>query len=74
MKLILQAIKSLLNKLHIRLEALENKTSDDSIAKGKFLPDGTPYFENVLLSFPETAGVYNSTFGGYAIAGSLTLV
>lgn len=63
MKLILQAIKSLLNKLHIRLGELENKTSDENIANGKLLPDSTPfaiskpYFFSELLTFS-----FGSTF------------
>ena len=66
MKLILQAIKSLLNKLHIRLKALENKTSDENIADGKFLPEGVPIAVPKPYSFSERltvnyGGVFYST-------------
>lgn len=72
MKLILQAIKSLLNKLHIRLESLEDKTSDENIAGGKFLPDGTPYLETFPVSFHEE-GVYNSALGMWTFPGKMKL-
>lgn len=63
MKLILQAIKSLLNKINSRLEALENKTSDENIADGKFLPDGTPFIASFPFSFFERVPFTSSAVG-----------
>lgn len=67
MKLILQAIKSLLNKLHIRLEALEDKTSDENIADGKFLPEGTPVAVPKPYSFSERL---TANYGGVFYSSS----
>jgi hypothetical protein len=60
MKLILQAIKSLLNKINSRLEALENKTSDENIADGKFLPEGTPFAALLPRSVSDTMTIHTS--------------
>lgn len=61
MKLILQAIKSLLNKINSRLAKLEDKTSDENIADGKFLPDGTPFIASFPFSFFERVPFTSST-------------
>ena len=65
MKLILQAIKSLLNNLRIRLAELENKTSDESIASGKLLPDSTPFAASFPYSFYERVPYNSSQTGSY---------
>lgn len=73
MKLILQAIKSLLNNIRIRLEALENKTSDESIAAGKLLPDSTPFAASLPYSFYERV-IYGSSISGiYSYRGRSVL-
>lgn len=72
MKLILQAIKSLLNKLHIRLAKLEDKTSDENIADGKFLPAGVPYVENIQVSYLGES-TYSSAYAGFPFPGKLEL-